>query len=117
MAGEMLPDIQGLTFGSRITKEYNVRTVQLGDGQSARSIRGINQIDQTVRVRWANITEDEMNLITGFFDDRQGVEHFLVVPRGQTEPLKFTCRGYSATEVTFNHWTVSATFNQVFDVG
>jgi phage-related protein len=53
-----------------------VREVKFGDGYSQRTIMGINNIEESWSLKWANRSLPEANKILGFFEDKKGVESF-----------------------------------------
>jgi len=107
-------DLIPIAFGANLVSDYKINEVKFGDGYSARAKPGLNSVRQRWTVNWKNLTEAEFAQLKAFFDEKAGVSNFDYTPRGQTTALKFVCRKFNGREITYGHWSASATFEQDF---
>ena len=102
-------------FGASKQKQPVVSKIQFGDGYSQRIARGINNQPQTWNLTFSNRSEAEGDAIDGFLEARGGVEPFdWVTPEGVTK--QFICSTWNVATVNGTYRTVTATFDEVFDV-
>ena len=111
---QVLPD-KGLTRQSipRVLK------VQFGDGYEQRVAEGLNLMQETYSISYANRPKDEIDDIAAFMDGKKGVTKFdYVIPdtnnSGETT-IKVGCDQYNLTYVNDSSYTFTATFRRVYE--
>lgn len=102
--------------------EFRTLEAQFGDGYSQAVGDGINTRVQSWNINvigniapgaCANDSGDYLE-VKAFLDARQGWQSFLWAPPGEPEGL-YRCSGYSAVQTGPTIWSLSATFQQVFN--
>lgn len=104
-------------FGAQISSMPRVRSVRFSDGYEQRLSYGLNTSPQMWNVSFAQRGDSEANAIEGFLAARNGVEAFDWTPPNTGIPYKFICREWTRSLDRANLNTVSAKFEQVFDLG
>lgn len=102
-------------FGGNRDTEPRVTRVQFGDGYEQRVPNGLNTMPAKFNLTFENREEAEKNQIIAFLKARAGVQNFNWTPPGETTPLKFVCRKWADQFVKANRYTISASFEQVFE--
>ena len=111
---QVLPD-KGLTRQST----PRVLRVQFGDGYEQRVAEGLNPMQETYNISYANRPKAEIDDIAAFMDDKKGVTKFdYVIPdtnnSGETT-IKVVCEQYNLTYVNDSSYTFTATFRRVYE--
>jgi len=100
-------------LGAQQSIKPNVTQTKFGDGYELRVAQGINTQPRTWAVTFSK-GPNEMTAILDFLEARAGVEAF-----NWTDPFNkagtYVCREWSANQVVFGVYSVSATFEQVFE--
>ena len=104
--------------------KVNFRTLvaQFGDGYSQAVGDGINTRVQSWSISvMGNLNPDaceadkgDYEAVKAFLDARGGWQSFLWTPPGEAQGF-YRCTSYSPVQNAPNIWTLSATFNQVFN--
>ena len=94
-------------------------TISFGDGYQQRIAKGINNLQQTYAVSFANRTKEEIDDITAFFTSKGGVTNFtFTIPdsnnSGETA-IKVICEQWSQAYTTGDFYGCSATFTRVYE--
>lgn len=97
------------------TVEPSVTVIKFGDGYEQRQKKGINNQPQKWDLQFQNRTDTEANAIEAFFVAREGVESFDWTPPDSGTALKFVCRSWRKTPEHGGIWTITASFDQVFE--
>lgn len=110
MSFEWTPD-----YGATKNMKPRVATAKFGDGYKQRVQHGINTTPQIWTVRFSNRDEAEATAIDEFLLDLVGVDTFEWTPPGEATEMTFICEEWSKVLEKGNVYTVSATFEQVYD--
>ena len=102
-------------YGSQEQHKPRVRRVQFGDGYQQRSADGINTDPATWVLSFGNRSDAESQAIVDFLAARGGVEAFDWTPPRGSSALKWICPQWQRAPTNYGSWTVSATFEQVFE--
>lgn len=97
-----------------------VLQAKFGDGYEQRLADGINNIEQTFTVVFNNRTDDDIDDIVAFFDDKKGVASFdYTYPdtneSGGEKTVKVVCDTYDITFINDEFSACSATFRRVYE--
>lgn len=93
----------------------NVRVVKYGDGYEQRQANGINTQPKTWNLKFSVRTDAEAYTIVSFLEARNATEAFdWTDPNGTAG--KYVCRQWSRGKDRFNLNTVTAVFEQVFEL-
>jgi phage-related protein len=97
-----------------------VLTAKFGDGYEQRLADGINNIEQTFTLAFNNRTDDDIDDIVAFFDDKKGVTSFdYTYPDtnagGGETTVKVVCDSYDTTFVNDEFSSCSATLRRVYE--
>lgn len=103
-------------FGAQVTNAPRVRSVRFGDGYEQRIAHGLNTRPQMWDLQFAQRTDAEANAIETFLATENGVTAFDWTPPNGSGTFKFICREWSRSLDRANLNTVSAKFEQVFDL-
>lgn len=93
----------------------DVRVAKLGDGYEQRSAKSINALAQVWPLTFNNRTQEEADDIRTFLRARGGVESFDWTPPGEDDAIKVVCRSWKRSRGAAGAYTVTATFEQVFE--
>lgn len=102
-------------FGASQTKRPRVNAIRFSDGYEQRTAYGINTNPQEWNLTFTLRDDTEADAIDAFLTARGGVEPFDWTPPGSMS-RKFICREWTKTLDRNNLNTVSAKFEQVFDL-
>lgn len=102
-------------FSAQVTKSPRVRSVRFGDGYEQRLAYGLNTQPQSWDLTFAMRTDTEAGEIDAFLSARNGVESFDWTPPNGSAG-KYICREWRRTLDRANLNTVSARFEQVYDL-
>ena len=97
-----------------------VLKIQFGDGSEQRVAEGLNSINEEYAISYSNRPKTEIAQILAFMDSRKGVTKF---PYRIPDPLQgsgekeiqVVCENYSATYVSDEFYSFSATFRRVYE--
>lgn len=103
----------GPSPGTKFAPQVKVLEAEFGDGYSQPTPDGINNIRETVELKWDGLTECEMHSIYDFFTARKGAQPFLYKPAGYHKPLAWTCKEWTRS-LTDGVWKMSANLIQSF---
>ena len=109
-----------------------VLMTQFGDGYSQRLIDGINPLMETISVNFATREKAEIDHICSFFESKGGVTAFTFnvnqqyysspgvssetdVTSSDELALKVICKTWNKTHNFGDYWSVSATFERVYE--
>ena len=110
------PESAPLDPGGSRKKAPKLLMAEFGDGYSQRAADGINNDPRTRSMSWTNLTQEEKDYIDGFLEDRNGFESFFYQERDEPQPKVFICTEWEVVDVTYDVYTVTATFKQVYDL-
>ncbi len=102
-------------YGATKKSKPRVRAVEFGSGYSQRLTFGINQDPKVWTLSFENRSSTEANNIETFLELRKGVESFNWSPPDDTDTYKWICREWQKTLPYSNLFTITATFEQVFE--
>jgi phage-related protein len=97
------------------TKKPQVNNIKFGDGYEQRVRHGINTNPQVWELSFANRDASEATAIDNFLDSMGGVTAFDWTPPGGNVALKFKCQSWNKVPGNGNMYSITATFEQVFD--
>lgn len=103
-------------FGAALTRRPATKSIRFADGYEQRVRYGINTNPQAWSLKFANRDDTETQAIEDFLTAAAGADWFYWTPPKQSTALKFICRTWSVEIVRANLNTISATFEQVFDI-
>ena len=103
-------------FGATASIKPAVRSVRFGDGYEQRLVYGINTQPQTWDLRFTVRDAAETAAIDAFLADAAGKDWFYWTPPNTVTPLKFVCREWTRSLDNAVYSSVSAKFDQVFDL-
>lgn len=93
----------------------NVSNIKFGDGYTQRLKKGINTMPSMWIVNFQNRSETEATEVFNFFVARGGTEYFEWTPPGQSIAKKFVCQKWGRVVHNGGLYSISATFEEVFD--
>lgn len=102
-------------FGSSGDYAPNVTINKFGDGYEQRILLGMNSSPGIWNLTFANRETDEGSDILDFLIAREAVEAFLWTPPLESDALVFVCRKWNKAPQKGNRYTITATFEQVFE--
>lgn len=108
------PDIAP-EYGASKQAKPNVRIAQFGSGYSQRTTFGINQDPKRWSLTWNYLEASDANSIEDFLEARAGVEAFEWTPPDDTTEYKWICREWTKAMPVGLRFTITATFEQVFE--
>lgn len=103
-------------YGASVDLQPRVKQVSFGDGYEQRVADGINTLRQMWQLNFSNRTLTEINAIDTFLRARGGIEAFDWTPPRASVAGKFVCRSWQRTAVAGVIDSISAKFEQVFEV-
>ena len=102
--------------GVTIEDTASILKSDFGDGYSQSAENGLNSVRQTASVVWPFVTKAQKNTMLVFFRERKGVKNFKWTPPSEAESI-WKCEKWGpAIPVAPGYYSMSATFNQVFDL-
>lgn len=100
-------------LGAEQKTKPNIHQTKFGDGYELRVSTGINVAPKTWSVRFTKSLAEAMEVLA-FLEAREGRESF-----EWTDPLDreaiYVCREWSGSQQQFGVYSISATFEQVFE--
>lgn len=103
-------------YGSKPNKEFRVLSATFGDGYSQRVLDGLNTTLESWDMEWSVLTLDEKDVIVNFLDARAGYESFNYTMPGDSVSKKWICKKYVAAPKAYNVYSLTATFERVYDL-
>lgn len=103
-------------FGAQQAIKPRVRRVAFGDGYEQRQGDGINTQPATWELTFAVRDNTETAAIMTFLSTRAGVESFDWTPPGESTALSFVCRDWTRTMDRNNVNSITARFEQVYEL-
>jgi phage-related protein len=101
-------------YGVSVRKKFRMVKTNFGDGYVQNVSDGLNTAAEEWNLSWDMLTADQTKNIQDQLDSFKGQIFTWVTPRGQTKP--FTCEEYSVTYDNYESYSVSATFQESFDL-
>ncbi len=97
-----------------------VLTSKFGDGYEQRVADGINSIEETFSLTFANRENDFVDDVTAFLDAKKGVSKFnFTIPdsnaSGNERTIKVVCDSYATTYLYDNFYTLSVNLRRVYE--
>jgi phage-related protein len=89
-------------------------TARFGDGYAQRSRDGLNNIDRTWDVRWTDLSLDELEILTDFFELCAGVDNFAWTPPGEQTAVKVIVEEWDKEWGNVGRYNLRASFIQDF---
>lgn len=103
------------TYGSAVKKKTNAHRIQFGDGYEQRISTGLNNLRRTWDLTFANRTNVVADAIDAFLSQANGKDYFTwVPPHGPVG--KWVCVEWEVQQTSLTTRTVTATFEEVFDI-
>ena len=102
-------------FGASKKKKPKVNAIKFGDSYEQRATFGINNDPSEWDLTFSMRKDDEINAIDAFLSARAGVESFYWTPYGESSQ-KFICREWTKTLDHYNLSTITAKFEQVYEL-
>lgn len=97
---------------SRAVK-HDLLTAKFGDGYSQRVRNGINSKMEEYSVNLTNRTQEEVEVITAFFDIK--AESGFTITTGTNEAIKVICPDYTVTYLYESVYSISTKFIRVYE--
>ena len=106
--------IWAASYGSNISLQPKVNTIQFGDGYSQRVQTEINNILLSFQLSFDGRDYNETLAIVHFLMDKRGVDYFLYTPPSPFAKRKrFICQDFPMSFVFFGNNSIKATFLEV----
>lgn len=111
-----LPDIPP-SYTSRGDTGFRVREAEFGDGYSQRAADGLNSVGRVWSLTWQNRPNADVTTLYDFLVGKLGFEAFEWTAPDESSPRLWVCReGVTKTPVTAGYSTLTAEFEEVFDL-
>ena len=103
--------------GFQRTSSPKVHTVTFGDGYEQRIADGINNLTQSMNVSFATRPKAEIDDLVAFFESLGGVSKFRMTidDTNGAETIKVVCRQWNQTWNYDDFYSLSATFDRVYE--
>jgi len=109
----------GVTVDKGFTRASNpkVHTMTFGDGYEQRLADGINNLAQTMNISFSTRPKAEIDDLVAFFESLGGVSKFRMTidDTNGNETVKVICRQWNQTWAYDNFYSLSATFERVYE--
>lgn len=102
-------------FGASSNEKPTVSSSKFGDGYEQRAQFGINNLAPAWSLKFSIRDTAETAAILSFLRATNGVQSFDWTPPGETSSIKVVARSWTKSTDRYDQFTVSATFEQVFD--
>lgn len=102
-------------YGAQAQIEPKVRVTKFGDGYEQRSAYGINVTAESWPLTFTSLDQSTTADIIAFFVDKNAVISFNWTPPGESTPKKWVCRQWTKQVNAGNLFTITATFDRVYD--
>lgn len=104
------------SYGASQKKKPVVLSVKFGDGYEQRAQFGINQNPRIWNLAFNGRTQTEASAIDAFLTTQAGVTYFTWTPPTGAVG-KWLCRDWDLSLVEIDCYNISASFEEVFDLG
>tara|TARA_R110000787_G_scaffold90044_2_gene190500 strand:+ start:480 stop:821 length:342 start_codon:yes stop_codon:yes gene_type:complete len=108
------PDISP-DYGASKQAQPKVRIAEFGSGYSQRTVFGINQDPKGWSLTWKYLEATDADTIEDFLEARGGQESFDWSPPDEASSYKWICSQWSKALPVGLRFTITATFEQVFE--
>jgi len=116
-------NISGFSAGVPVDKGFTrsnapvIHSITYGDGFEQRIANGINNLQQTMAVTFNTRPKAEIDDIVAFFESLGGVSKFQMTidDTNGAETIKVVCKTWSQTWDYDNYYSLSATFERVYE--
>ena len=116
-------NITGFSGGVSVDKGFTraskpkVHTMTFGDGYEQRLADGINNLAQTMSISFSTRPKAEIDDLVAFFESLGGVSKFRMTidDTNGNETIKVICREWNQTWSYDNFYSLSATFERVYE--
>lgn len=116
-------NITGFSGGVAVDKGFTrtsnpkVHTMTFGDGYEQRLADGINNLAQTMNVAFSTRPKAEIDDLVAFFESLGGVSKFRMTidDTNGNETIKVICRQWNQTWAYDDFYSLSATFERVYE--
>jgi phage-related protein len=102
-------------FGANVDETPNVYPVKFGDGYEQRISVGINTNKQIHNLTFSQRSQTEADAIRAFLRTAAAVNAFQWTPPGDSSPLVFVCRKWNRRIDKASLYTITCTFEQVYE--
>jgi phage-related protein len=102
-------------FGSQKQVKPNVAQIKFGDSYEQRVANGLNVLQETWSLSFANREPSESASILAFLEARSAIEAFAWTPPDSGTEKAFVCRDWTVMPQRAGRFTISASFMQVFE--
>jgi phage-related protein len=107
------PSVSGLVISTKVS----VRRAKFEGGYSQRSTTGPNAVRMTPKLTFSYLSEEQRDDIVLFLSTHKGAEAFLYHVPGTAQSELWTCDGWEVRPHRNKVlWSVSASFEQEFDI-
>lgn len=105
------------SYGAAATRKPRVKAIRFGDGYEQRQTDGINRRPEIWDLQFINRSTTDAAAIDAFLATQGGADYFLWTPpvSGAVEG-KYICREWSRNVGAGNVESITARFEQVFDL-
>jgi phage-related protein len=93
-----------------------INVVAFGDGYSQRTPDGLNTLRRVFSFSWKNIYSSQKVTIENFLIQQGGYIPFLYQPPTYSSQIQFTCAQWKFEFGEYNLFTLTATFEENFDI-
>lgn len=104
------------SFGLSRQVTPRVLSAGFGDGYRQDAGDGLNAIPRSLSLQWNMLSSDEADAIEGFFIAEKGYLAFFWTDPREASPRLWKCPTWSRTSPSGRVDSISATFEQVFDL-
>lgn len=104
-------------FGMGRKYKPKVLMAQFGDGYAQRAADGTNNNPVALSATWTNLTRAERDYIVNFFDTCNGVASFRYAYVDEPQPKVYICPEWDDVLNDAGGYTVTASLQQVYDLG
>lgn len=116
-------NISGFSAGVPVDKGFSrsntptIHSITFGDGFEQRVANGINNLQQTMGVTFNTRPKAEIDDIVAFFESLGGVSKFQMTidDTNGAETIKVVCKTWNQTWDYDNYYSLSATFERVYE--
>lgn len=115
MTSTLTTTVSPSTDSSKDT-EVKILKAQFGDGYSQRSADGLNAKRRKYNFIWKGLTQTQSDDLEAFLVARAGAEAFYFTPPNESTPILFTCEKWTQSTPAPGGLTLSAAFEEQFDL-
>jgi len=102
--------------GTEDVPEIKIHRVEFGDGYTQATRAGLNHIRRILTLNWEMLHPSDAATIINFLKAQGGDKAFYYTPSDETTPVKWTCTKFSDRRLNNGMRSVSATFEQSFNL-